>query len=120
MRLSYPTDRFEIIIVDDSTDDTYQKIQTRLSDLRNLKVIHRDNRAGWKGGALNIALDSMDKRAPNVLVLDADSILLVDTVERFVSRFIEEQSSYKDKGVSVLAIQGFPISKSNPEAGNEW
>jgi cellulose synthase/poly-beta-1,6-N-acetylglucosamine synthase-like glycosyltransferase len=118
--LSYPTDRFEIIIVDDSTDDTYQKIQTRLSDLRNLKVIHRDNRAGWKGGALNIALDSMDKRASNVLVLDADSILLVDTVERFVSRFIEEQSSYKDKGVSVLAIQGFPISKSNPEAGNEW
>jgi cellulose synthase/poly-beta-1,6-N-acetylglucosamine synthase-like glycosyltransferase len=118
--LSYPTDRFEIIIVDDSTDDTYQKIQTMLSDLRNLKVIHRDNRTGWKGGALNIALDAMDKRASNVLVLDADSILLVDTVERFVSRFIEEQSSYKDKGVSVLAIQGFPISKSNPEAGNEW
>ena len=24
--LSYPDDRFEIIIVDDSTDDTYQKI----------------------------------------------------------------------------------------------
>jgi cellulose synthase/poly-beta-1,6-N-acetylglucosamine synthase-like glycosyltransferase len=118
--LSYPTDRFEIIIVDDSTDDTYQKIQTRLSDLRNLKVIHRDNRAGWKGGALNVALDAMDKRATNVLVLDADNILLVDTLERFVSRFIEEQSSYKDKGVSVLGIQGFPISKSNPEAGNEW
>lgn len=34
--LSYPTDRFEIIIVDDSTDDTYQKVQARLSDLRNL------------------------------------------------------------------------------------
>jgi cellulose synthase/poly-beta-1,6-N-acetylglucosamine synthase-like glycosyltransferase len=118
--LSYPTDRFEIIIVDDSTDDTYQKIQDRLSDLRNLKVIHRDNRTGWKGGALNVALDVMDKRATNVLVVDADNILLVDTVERFVSRFIEEQSSYKDKGVSVLGIQGFPISKSNPEAGDEW
>jgi cellulose synthase/poly-beta-1,6-N-acetylglucosamine synthase-like glycosyltransferase len=118
--LSYPTDRFEIIIVDDSTDDTYQKVHARLSDLRNLKVIHRENRAGWKGGALNVALDAMDKRATNVLVLDADNILLVDTVERFVSRFIEEQSSYRDKGVSVIGIQGFPISKSNPEAGNEW
>ena len=117
--LSYPADRFEIIIVDDSTDDTYQKIQTRLSDLRNLKVIHRANRAGWKGGALNVALDAMDKRASNVLVLDADNILLVDTVERFVSRFIEEQYSYKEKRVSVLAIQGFPISKNNPEADNE-
>ena len=118
--LSYPTDRFEIIIVDDSTDDTYQKIQTMLSDLQNLKVIHRDNRAGWKGGALNVALDTMDKRASNVLVLDADHILLVDALERLVSRFIEEQYSYKEKGVSVLAIQGFPISKSNLESDNEW
>jgi cellulose synthase/poly-beta-1,6-N-acetylglucosamine synthase-like glycosyltransferase len=118
--LSYPTDRFEIIIVDDSTDDTYQKIQTMLSELQNLKVIHRDNRAGWKGGALNVALDVTDKRASNVLVLDADNILLVDTLERFVSRFIEEQYSYKEKGISVLAIQGFPISKSNLESDNEW
>jgi glycosyltransferase involved in cell wall biosynthesis len=47
--LSYPDDRFEIIIVDDSTDDTYQKIPTRLPDLQDLKVIHRQSRAGWKG-----------------------------------------------------------------------
>ena len=113
--LSYPTDRFEIIIVDDSTDDTYQKIQTMSSDLQNLKVIHRDNRAGWKGGALNVALQAIDNRASNVLILDADNILLVDTVERFVSQFIVEQSSYKDEKTSILAIQGFPISKSNPE-----
>ena len=118
--LSYPTDRFEIIIVDDSTDDTYQKIQMMLPELQNLKVIHRENRAGWKGGALNVALDIMDKRASKVLVLDADNILLVNTLERFVSRFIEEQYSYQEKGVSVLAIQGFPISRSNPESDNEW
>jgi hypothetical protein len=91
-----------------------------LYELQNLKVIHRDNRAGWKGGALNVALDIMDKRASKVLVLDADNILLVNTLERFVSRFIEEQYSYKEKGVSVLAIQGFPISRSNPESDNEW
>jgi glycosyltransferase involved in cell wall biosynthesis len=48
--LSYPDDRFEIIIiVDDSTDDTYQKMQTRLPDLQGLKVIHRQSRAGCKG-----------------------------------------------------------------------
>ena len=114
--LSYPTNRFEIIIVDDSTDDTYQKIQTMLSELQNLKVIHRKNRAGWKGGALNVALDVIDKRASSVLVLDTDNILLVDTLERFVSRFTEKQYSYREKGASVLAIQGFPISKSNPES----
>jgi cellulose synthase/poly-beta-1,6-N-acetylglucosamine synthase-like glycosyltransferase len=118
--LTYPTDRFEIIIIDDSTDDTYQKIQSMLTLFRNLKVIHRNNRAGWKGGALNVALEAMDKRASNVLVVDADNILLEDTLERFVSRFIEKQSIYNEKGVPVLAIQGFPISKSNPEADNEW
>ena len=117
--LSYPTDRFEIIIVDDSTDDTYQKIQTMLSQLQNLKVIRRDNRAGWKGGALNVALDIMDKRTSKVMVVDADNILLVDTLERFVSRFLEEQYFYQEKGVSVLAIQGFPISTSDPESDNE-
>ena len=119
--LSYPNDKFEIIIVDDSTDDTYQKIQTRLPDLQNLKVVHRENRAGWKGGALNIALDAMDKRTSNVLVVDADNILLADTLERLVSLFIEEQYFYNEKGISIVAIQGFPIPKSNLEAGDdEW
>jgi cellulose synthase/poly-beta-1,6-N-acetylglucosamine synthase-like glycosyltransferase len=118
--LSYPKDKFEIIIVDDSTDDTYQKIQSRLPDLQNLKVVHRENRAGWKGGALNIALDAMDKRTSNVLVLDADNILLADTLERLASLFREEQHFYKEKGISLVAIQGFPISKSNLETGDEW
>jgi cellulose synthase/poly-beta-1,6-N-acetylglucosamine synthase-like glycosyltransferase len=117
--LSYPTDRFEIIIVDDSTDDTYEKIQTMLPRLRNLKAIHKDNRAGWKGGALNVAIDVMDERASNVFVLDADNILVVDSLQRFVSRFIQEQYSYREKGVAVLAIQGFPISKINPAADNK-
>jgi cellulose synthase/poly-beta-1,6-N-acetylglucosamine synthase-like glycosyltransferase len=62
----------------------------------------------------------MDKRASNVLVLDADNILLADTLERFVARFIQEQYSYKEKGVLVLALQGFPISKSNLESDDEW
>jgi len=118
--LSYPADRLEIIIVDDSSDDTYQKIMTRSPDLQNLKVIHRKNRAGWKGGALNIALDAMDKRTSHLLVLDADNVLLADTVERFVSLFIEEQRLYKEKGISLVAIQGFPTSKGNLEAGDEW
>ncbi|MDQ3872888.1 MAG: glycosyltransferase family 2 protein [Thermoproteota archaeon] len=113
--LTYPSDKFEIIIVDDSTDDTYPKLQCMLGDFQNLKVIHRDNRAGWKGGALNVGLGVMDRRASNVLVVDADNVLQTDTLERFVSRFTEKQSFYNDNQASVLAIQGFPISKSNLE-----
>ena len=117
--LSYPTDRFEIIIVDDSVDDTYQKIQSMLTNFRNLKVIHRDNRTGWKGGALNVGINAMDKRASKVLVVDADNILVEDTLERFASQFIENQSFYNKKQIPILAIQGFPISKSNPAADDE-
>ena len=114
--LTYPNDKFEIIIVDDSTDDTYQKIQGMSGNFQNLKIIHRDNRAGWKGGALNIGLGIMDRKASNVLIVDADSVLLTDTLEKFVSRFAEKQSYYNSRQVSTLAIQGFPISKSTPEA----
>jgi len=39
----------------------------------------------------------MDKRTSNVLVLDADNILLSDTVERFVSLFLEKYSSKRRK-----------------------
>ncbi|MDQ3848323.1 MAG: glycosyltransferase family 2 protein [Thermoproteota archaeon] len=119
--LSYPADKFEIIIVDDSSDDTYEKIQRRLlTDMYNLRVIHRQKREGWKGGALNVALDAMDKRTSYVLVLDADNILLADTLERCISLFIENQYCYRRKGFSIVAIQGFPISKTNLEYVGEW
>ena len=118
--LSYPAEKFEIIIVDDSSDDTYEKIQRRLTDIHNLRVIHRQKREGWKGGALNVALDAMDKRTSYVLILYADNILLADTLERCISLFIENQYSYRREGFSIVAIQGFPISKSNLECDNEW
>lgn len=57
--------------------------------------------------SIKFALDAMDKRTSNVLVLDADNILLSDTVERFVSLFLEKQLLYKKKGISIVAIQGF-------------
>ncbi|MDQ3836985.1 MAG: glycosyltransferase family 2 protein [Thermoproteota archaeon] len=118
--LSYPADKFEIIIVDDSSDDTYEKIQRRLTDMHNLRVIHRQKREGWKGGALNVALHAMDKRTSYVLILDADNILLTDTLERCMSLFIENQCSYRREGYSIVAIQGFPISKSNLECVSKW
>jgi cellulose synthase/poly-beta-1,6-N-acetylglucosamine synthase-like glycosyltransferase len=118
--LSYPADKFEIIIIDDSSDDTHEKIQRRLTDIHNLRVIHRQKREGWKGGALNVALDAMDKRTSYALILDADNVLLADTLERCISLFMENQSCYRREGYSIVAIQGFPISRSNPESVSKW
>ena len=62
-----------------------------------------------------MALDAMDKRTSNVLVLDADNILLSDTVERFVSLFLEKQLPYRERNFH-SSDTGLPISKSNLEA----
>jgi cellulose synthase/poly-beta-1,6-N-acetylglucosamine synthase-like glycosyltransferase len=98
-RLAYPQGRFEIIIVDDSDDGTYDIMSA--AKVPNLKAIRRNGGKGWKGGALNLALNVMDEKSSYCLVLDADSVLAADTIERFVAR-IESSSA--------VAVQGFPVS----------
>ena len=104
-RQTYPSDRFEIIIVDDSTDDTFDKILELSKGLPNLKAIHRDSREGWKGGALNVAIKLMNSESLLTMVVDADTVLLSDTLEEFVAQFGRGPSN-------ILALQGFPISKA--------
>ena len=56
LKLDYPRDRLEIIIVDDSTDETtkiLREYEERYSPL--IRVIHRCGREGYKAGALNVA-----------------------------------------------------------------
>ncbi|AFU60189.1 putative glycosyl transferase, family 2 [Candidatus Nitrososphaera gargensis Ga9.2] len=108
--LIYPKSRFEVIIIDDSEDDTYDIITDTAAKLPNLKTIRRKNRNGWKGGALNLALDHLDTKSAYVLVIDADNVLAPDTIEQFIIRF----SQARQWDDSVIAIQGFPISTSNP------
>ena len=105
--LSYDRKRFEIIVVDDSYDRTFDILKKWEEKLPNLKVIHRTDRMGWKGGALNLALKNISDRSSFVLVVDGDNILLSDTLERFIMSFINSDinSNFID------LIQGYPISK---------
>ena len=73
-RFQYPNDLLEIQILDDSTDDTAQ-IASRLAD--NLKekgldieYIHRDNRDGFKAGALKEGLTTA--KGDLLVIFDAD------------------------------------------------
>lgn len=61
---------YEIVIVDDSNDGVTTQIMKKFEEkyLRGgvhipVKVLHRETRAGWKGGALNYALQSLDPRS---------------------------------------------------------
>src|SRR4249920_2863078 len=59
--LTYDRSRFEVIVVDDSTDSTLQILEEWTKNMENLKIVKRSQRIGWKGGALNLALEYLRK-----------------------------------------------------------
>lgn len=58
-QLDYPIDKLEIQVVDDSTDETVDIVKERVeywsSKGINIKMVHRENREGYKAGALRDA-----------------------------------------------------------------
>src|SRR3989338_2411740 len=52
-----------------------------------VKLLHRASRAGFKGGALQKALENTDGRAEYVCIFDADFVPYPDTIEQFVKTF---------------------------------
>ena len=89
-RLDYPN--YEVIVVDDSTDGTVGRLKEWLlealkSDGQKLKIIHRQNRSGFKGGALNEALSHTSPKAEYVVVFDADFVPEPDVLKKFLAYF---------------------------------
>jgi cellulose synthase/poly-beta-1,6-N-acetylglucosamine synthase-like glycosyltransferase len=105
--LTYPSDKFQIIIVDDSEDNTFDIIKGWKKKLPNLKVVHRSDRTGWKGGALNVALKYINEKSSYILFVDADNTLETDILESFVSRFLNLDLH----GTSIEVIQGYPLPR---------
>ncbi|MGC8850581.1 MAG: glycosyltransferase, partial [Candidatus Bathyarchaeia archaeon] len=58
--LQWPRDRLEVLVLDDSTDETSSIIDSEVARLRseglNIQVLRRGNRKGFKAGALQNAL----------------------------------------------------------------
>lgn len=72
--LDWPRDRLHVQILDDSTDHTPAIVATAVGRLRaaghDIVHVRRDNRVGFKAGALSAGLAISD--APFVAMLDAD------------------------------------------------
>ncbi|MGI0022029.1 MAG: glycosyltransferase [Nitrososphaeraceae archaeon] len=101
-QLTYGRNNFEVIVIDDSTDETFQELKKYQSIMPNLKIFHRSSREGWKGGALNFAVQKMDKKSTYTLIIDADHVLEKDTLQKLVECF----TNSKDK---LDVVQGFSI-----------
>src|SRR3954452_15317813 len=75
-RMDYPRDRLEIQVLDDSTDETQGIARARVAWLRergvDISYIHRENRHGFKAGALQEGLRIA--RGELVAVFDADFV----------------------------------------------
>lgn len=101
-QLTYGRNNFEIIIVDDSTDETFRELKKWQSTILNLKIFNRISRDGWKGGALNMAIQKMNKKGTYALIVDADHVLETDTLQKFMECFTVSKNK-------LAAVQGFPI-----------
>jgi glycosyltransferase involved in cell wall biosynthesis len=85
LTLDYP--HYEVIVADDSTDETTQILRMRWASHPKVKLSHRENRSGFKGGALNQALEQTDSRAQFIAVFDADFIPPPDILYQFLAYF---------------------------------
>jgi len=91
--IRYPRDRFQIQILDDSTDETQEicrrkaaELTARFPDL-DVEYVHRTDRSGFKAGALENGLRSA--RGELILIFDADFLPLPDILERAVDYFAD-------------------------------
>jgi cellulose synthase/poly-beta-1,6-N-acetylglucosamine synthase-like glycosyltransferase len=89
--IRYPRDRFQIQVLDDSTDETQEICKRKIADLARrfpeleVEYVHRVDRSGFKAGALQNGLKTA--KGEFVLIFDADFLPLPDILERAIDHF---------------------------------
>ncbi|MDZ4749342.1 MAG: glycosyltransferase family 2 protein [Saprospiraceae bacterium] len=95
--MDYPSDKLEIQVLDDSTDDTTEVCKRKVAEFKNKGVdivyIHRTNREGFKAGALRDGLKVA--KGAFIAIFDADFLPHKDFLLKTIPYF-------KDKGVGVV------------------
>jgi cellulose synthase/poly-beta-1,6-N-acetylglucosamine synthase-like glycosyltransferase len=91
-RFDYPPDKFEIHVLDDSTDDTSEIVASSLARLsaRGLQVAHlrRAGREGYKAGALQAAL--AHATGDFIAIFDADFSPPPDALRKALHYFADD------------------------------
>jgi len=82
LNLDWPRDSLEIIILDDSIDETSQIIDRKIAGKDNTRVIRRENRRGYKAGALQYGLNQTT--AEYIVIFDSDFIPKSDYLKKVV------------------------------------
>ncbi len=87
--IEYPKEKLEIQVLDDSTDETVELCKKVVSEMAekgfNIKYIHRENRQGYKAGALKYGLDFAE--GEYVAIFDADFVPNSDFLMKTIPHF---------------------------------
>jgi len=87
--LDYPRERLEIQVLDDSTDETRERAAREVARYRaeghDITYLHREDRTGFKAGALENGLKSA--KGELVAIFDADFVPRPDCLRKLVHFF---------------------------------
>jgi len=115
----YPRDKFQIQVLDDSTDETKDIIAAKVADLAatglNIQHIHRIDRTGYKAGALDDAMDRV--QGEFIAIFDADFVPDEDFLIRTMPYFkegigvVQSRWGHLNKNYSLLTeLQAFGLN----------
>jgi cellulose synthase (UDP-forming) len=103
----YPKNKYEIIVIDDSDDkktkELIDKFLKNLKEKNLIKIIRRDERRGFKAGALNDALKISNGEI--IIILDSDTIVPKNFLKKIVQPF-------KDKKIALVQAKQVYINKN--------
>lgn len=100
---------YEVIVADDSDDETKDLIQKWVNHPR-IKISHRENRDGYKGQALAQALTLVDPKTEFIAIFDADFIPYPDTIVQFLKYMKATVGTLHPKAIKespIAAVQGY-------------
>jgi len=90
--MTYPTGRHEVLVLDDSTDETRDLVESVVRELKAsgtaIRLIPRENREGFKAGALANA--HKHARGDFLALFDADFVPPTDFLERTIPFFLAD------------------------------
>ncbi len=116
----YPRDKFDIQVLDDSTDETKDLIAKKVAEVaaRGIQIehIHRVDRTGYKAGALDAAMDKV--KGEFIAIFDADFVPEPDWLKRVMPNFdsddigvVQTRWGHLNKTYSLLTeLQAFGLN----------
>lgn len=119
-KFDYPADKFQIQVLDDSTDETKDLIAKKVAEVAargvNIQHIHRVDRTGYKAGALDDAMDQVE--GDFIAIFDADFIPDPDFLQKTMPHFnhdkvgvVQTRWGHINKDYSILTeLQAFGLN----------